>query len=51
MFVYVVLCVSIYEKSFEMLIFLWQFDCPDMTLCGWQDIKSCPDITVPVDWA
>ena len=28
------------EKSLEMCICLWpEFDCPDVTLCGWQDIK------------
>ena len=28
------------EKSLEMCICLWpEFDCPEVTLCGWQDIK------------
>ena len=28
------------EKSLEMRICLWpEFDCPEVTLCGWQDIK------------
>ena len=28
------------EKSFEMRIRLWpEFDCPEVTLCGWRDIK------------
>ena len=28
------------EKSLEMYICLWpEFDCPEVTLCGWQDIK------------
>ena len=28
------------EKSLEMFICLWpQFDCPEVTMCGWQDIK------------
>ena len=27
------------EKSLEMCIWLWpEFDCPEVTLCGWQDI-------------
>ena len=27
------------EKSLEMFICLWlEFDCPEVTLCGWQDI-------------
>ena len=31
---------NIYEKSFEMCICLWpEYDCPEVTLCGWQDIK------------
>ena len=30
----------IYEKCLEMCICLWpEFDCPEGTLCGWQDIK------------
>ena len=30
----------IYEKSFEMCICVWpEFDCPEVTLCSWQDIK------------
>ena len=29
-----------YEKSLEMCICLWpEIDCPEVTLCGWQDIK------------
>ena len=29
-----------YEKSLEMCICIWpEFDCPEVTLCGWQDIK------------
>ena len=32
--------VYISENSFEMCICLWpEFDCPEGTLCGWQDIK------------
>ena len=28
------------EKCLEMCICLWpEFDCPEVTLCGWQDIK------------
>ena len=28
------------EKSLELCICLWpEFDCPEVTLCGWQDIK------------
>ena len=28
------------EKSLEMCICFWpEFDCPEVTLCGWQDIK------------
>ena len=28
------------EKSLEMRVCLWpEFDCPEVTLCGWQDIK------------
>ena len=28
------------EKSLEMCICLWpEFDCPEVTLCGWQDVK------------
>ena len=28
------------EKSLEVCICLWpEFDCPEVTLCGWQDIK------------
>ena len=28
------------EKSLEMCICLWpEFDCPEVTLCGWQDIN------------
>ena len=27
------------EKSFEMCSCLQQFDCPEVTLFGWQDIK------------
>ena len=31
---------NICEKSLEMCICLWpEFDCPKVTLCGWQDIK------------
>ena len=30
----------IYEKNFKMYISLWpEFDCPEVTQCGWQDIK------------
>ena len=29
----------VYEKSFGIWICLWQFDCPDLTLCGWPDVK------------
>ena len=30
----------IYEKSFEMWVCLWpEFHCPEVTLCGWQDVK------------
>ena len=29
-----------YQKGLEMCICLWpEFDCPEVTLCGWQDIK------------
>ena len=32
--------VIICEKSLEMCICLWpEFDCPEVTLCSWQDIK------------
>ena len=32
--------IYICEKSLEMCICLWpEFDCPEVTLCGWQDIK------------
>ena len=32
--------IYIYEKSFDMCICLWpEFDCPGVTLCGWQEIK------------
>ena len=32
--------VYTYEKSFKMCICLWpEFDSPEVTLCGWQDIK------------
>ena len=32
--------LDICEKSVEMCICLWpEFDCPVVTLCGWQDIK------------
>ena len=32
----------IYEKSFEIWTCLWpEFDCPEVTLCGWQDDKVC----------
>ena len=28
------------NKSLEMCIYLWpEFDCPEVTLFGWQDIK------------
>ena len=36
-------CHSVYicENSFEMYICLWpEFDCPDVSLCGWQEIKK-----------
>ena len=30
----------IYEKSYEMCMCLWpEFDCPEVTLCGCQDVK------------
>ena len=30
----------LYEKRFEMCNCLWpEFDCPEVTLCGWQDVK------------
>ena len=29
----------IYEKSFGSWICSWQFDCPDLTLCGWCNVK------------
>ena len=32
--------IYICEKSLEMCICLWpELDCPEVTLCGWQDIK------------
>ena len=32
--------IYIYMRSFEMYICLWpEFECPGVTLCGWQDIK------------
>ena len=32
--------IYICEKSLEMCICLWpEFDCPEVTLCSWQDIK------------
>ena len=32
--------IYICEKSLEMCICLWpDFDCPEVTLCGWQDFK------------
>ena len=32
--------IYICEKSLEMCICLWpEFECPEVTLCGWQDIK------------
>ena len=52
-FVYVgfVLCIHVwinfeegkefmYEKSFKMCICLWQFDCPEVILRDWQDVKT-----------
>ena len=34
------ICIYICERSLEMCICLWpEFDCPEVTLCGWQDIK------------
>ena len=37
-YIYIYVCVC--EKSLEMCICLWpEFDCPEVTLCGWQDIK------------
>ena len=35
-----IIYIYIYEKSLEICICLWpEFDCPEVTLCGWQDIK------------
>ena len=32
--------INLYEKSFEMCICSWpEFDCPEVTLHAWQDIK------------
>ena len=32
--------IYIYEKNLEMHVCLWpEFDCPEVTSCGWQDIK------------
>ena len=32
--------IYIYEKNLEMHVCLWpEFDCPEVTHCGWQDIK------------
>ena len=31
----------LYEKCFEMFICVWlEFDCPEVTQCGWQDIAQ-----------
>ena len=45
--------VIICEKSLEMCIFLWRvFDCPEVTLCSWQDIKiqSLLLLLLPPGW-
>ena len=42
------LMYKICEKSLEMCICLWpEFDCPEVTLCGWQDIKIQLQLRLP----
>ena len=28
-----------YERFCSVRLFVTEFDCPDVTLCGWQDVK------------
>ena len=40
MLCYLVLAIPTHHPSLEMCICLWpEFDCPEVTLCGWQTIK------------